>query len=696
MALENNRIIKIDPTAITAADTAKQHSHAYLLNLFLKQQEMKINKPSLFRRLFAWFIGKKVKTFEHGKEHTVYVPNVNKPNKATPIKFTLTHDITYAPIKVKAAGKKIAAYAINDPETKPLGEGVYGKVTELAGVMIRKSGDLTFKNKKHYIDKIQEHSLLNTTNAAKREANILKKTHAEARHAVIEKNSLFHQRSHIIDEKFGENNLTEIMNNPNKYPLCDEKKLLISINFLRKVQEIHAHGYIHHDLWPDNVLVDTKSCEVRTIDYGSSKLKTAWIQNGGKKINAAPEKFSIIFNFEKVNERSDIYAAGLVLARLWFGVKRDSFSLVGSFVATIKQYFNLIFIRKESFIMPTKDKLPDKTSQSMLDVVNGMLRLNPSDRPQLSDITHTIEKIRIADSQPNNEKIKKVCDIACVTRNELIQLGSKKPTLFGPKEKCDKHLEILSLLKTSLENGIQQLGDSPEELSEFITITGIKRAFCQLKNKKELLEATHTIIDQYKQHSYHLRTVHDQLAGKITILLRDPEMRTSNHLDFLKDQLNDIYYIMQKIESSRTHLDDLVKINKHCEKKLARIETKVAEAEDCYHFRNSTSQYKIYSKLVITNQTDDLNTLRNKARKTIIDFLLQTPQLFATHLSNRVIAEKQVSDMNRLLTTIDNPKVNDIGTLKNLIKLSFFDIEPNNPLKEKLEQMMAPAGGMSP
>ena len=577
----SGEIRELNPTAINAEGGAQDIENTELLDLFLKQQEFKNKNPNFFRRLLGPLIGKKTKTFKKGKVFTAH-------RAEGPVEITLTHDITSMPIKVKTVGKKIPAYIVTDPAPDFLGTGAKGSVVTTVGILKRENGVLEFKNKKSYVDKIQDHGGSSQEVAwAKREAELLQKVHPEAKGIMVEKLPFFGVRSHILDKKYGIR-LTDLIENPqlliqspNDQARLLEKMLLVTINFLRRLEEIHAHGIIHHDLWPNNILVDPVTCEVTIIDFGSAKHQNEFIQNGGKKRFVAPEKFW--FLFKKVDQRSDIYSAGLALLEFWGGTGRGSFSFLRNFLESIKQFWMLLFARSEDNIsMSTIESKvsidPPKLKKALLTILKDMLQFDPEKRElSLADIATAFEGIRLHLLHPDREDLRNANTIASRTCSDLIQFAARRAMLFG-KDKSENQAALLSLGNTLVES-VQLLGDSPDELKEFIAVTGIKRAFQNTATKQDLIMATQTIVADFTQHSADFVALHNRVAAKITLLTR---MLGSKHpyVQRLKITMTDMYYLLHKMESHRIHLDDLLKINKHCARKLQGFQSTLADVEN--------------------------------------------------------------------------------------------------------------------
>ena len=108
----------------------------------------------------------------------------------------------------------------------------------------------------------------------------------------------------------------------------DKKSAVITImnGLLSGLRALHAHGYIHRDIDPSNIMI-TLDRKIKLIDYGVSKQINSGTSSSGEgtkvgsfigKVNyAAPEL--AIGDIPNQSFRTDIYAAGVLLYQLYVG-----------------------------------------------------------------------------------------------------------------------------------------------------------------------------------------------------------------------------------------------------------------------------------------------------------------------------------------------------------------------------------------
>ena len=106
--------------------------------------------------------------------------------------------------------------------------------------------------------------------------------------------------------------------------------LRLARQLLSVLAEAHRHGIVHRDLKPDNIMVEAGSrgeLRLKVLDFGLSKLLDAPTDESALRTEAgrimgtplymSPEQCA----GEEADERSDIYAAGLILYEMVAGIR---------------------------------------------------------------------------------------------------------------------------------------------------------------------------------------------------------------------------------------------------------------------------------------------------------------------------------------------------------------------------------------
>jgi TolB-like protein/Flp pilus assembly protein TadD len=161
-------------------------------------------------------------------------------------------------------------------------------------------------------------------------------------------------------------------------PLKTEPALEIAIQITRALMAAAAHGLIHRDLKPGNVMLTsandaTTELEVKVIDFGLAKAiaqaggETDLTHDGfvGTPIFASPEQFGS----GPVDARSDIYSLG---ATLWFALT----GLAPRSGSTIQEIRN-----RHTRDLPVEQLVTRRVPQPVVKLLRSMLAVDPGKRP---------------------------------------------------------------------------------------------------------------------------------------------------------------------------------------------------------------------------------------------------------------------------------------------------------------------------
>lgn len=156
-------------------------------------------------------------------------------------------------------------------------------------------------------------------------------------------------------------------------PLDSKVALEIAIQITQALMAAAAHGLIHRDLKPGNIMLTTES-EVKVIDFGLAKAITDAggdmdLTHGefvGTPSFASPEQFGS----GPVDARSDIYSLG---ATLWFALT----GLAPHFGKTMEE----IRDRKTSDDLPTAQLVARKVPEPLVELLHSTLAIDPGKRP---------------------------------------------------------------------------------------------------------------------------------------------------------------------------------------------------------------------------------------------------------------------------------------------------------------------------
>lgn len=170
-------------------------------------------------------------------------------------------------------------------------------------------------------------------------------------------------------------------------PLNAKEALEIATQITRALMAAAAHGLIHRDLKPGNIMLTTES-EVKVIDFGLAKA----ITDAGEEMDlthgefvgtpsfASPEQFGS----GPVDSRSDIYSLG---ATLWFALT----GLAPHSGRTIEE----IRHRKNRNDLPVGQLVARKVPEPLVQLLCSTLAIDPSKRPaSAQELMEALESCR--------------------------------------------------------------------------------------------------------------------------------------------------------------------------------------------------------------------------------------------------------------------------------------------------------------
>jgi serine/threonine protein kinase len=170
-------------------------------------------------------------------------------------------------------------------------------------------------------------------------------------------------------------------------PLNAKEALEIAIQITRALMAAAAHGLIHRDLKPGNIMLTTES-EVKVIDFGLAKAITDAggemdLTHGefvGTPSFASPEQFGS----GPVDSRSDIYSLG---ATLWFALT----GLAPHSGRTIEEVRD----RKIRDDLPVAQLVVRKVPAPLVQLLRSTLAIDPGKRPgSAQELMEALESCR--------------------------------------------------------------------------------------------------------------------------------------------------------------------------------------------------------------------------------------------------------------------------------------------------------------
>lgn len=145
------------------------------------------------------------------------------------------------------------------------------------------------------------------------------------------------------------------------------KQILSAVNY------IHSNNIVHRDLKPENILLDTaKNNIIKIIDWGTARF----FEKNKKmnKVSGTPYYIAPEVLFEKYDEKCDVWSVGIIMYILLCGYPPFNGD-------NDNEILNKIKIGK--FVFPAEEW--SGVSEEAKDLINCMLRFNPSERLSAAD-----------------------------------------------------------------------------------------------------------------------------------------------------------------------------------------------------------------------------------------------------------------------------------------------------------------------
>ena len=171
--------------------------------------------------------------------------------------------------------------------------------------------------------------------------------------------------------------------------------LAYAIQIGEALQEAHAHGIVHRDVKPENIMVNMKN-QIKVMDFGLAKLKgsvklTKTSSTVGTLAYMAPEHIQ----GGEVDARGDIFSFGIVLYEMLTG----HLPFRGEHEAAIM--YSIVNESPE----PIQKYIPDLSSE-LLHIINRALEKDPEDRYQtVHDMVIDLRRVKKETSRVSRPQI---------------------------------------------------------------------------------------------------------------------------------------------------------------------------------------------------------------------------------------------------------------------------------------------------
>ncbi|VAX33253.1 Serine/threonine protein kinase PrkC, regulator of stationary phase [hydrothermal vent metagenome] len=240
---------------------------------------------------------------------------------------------------------------------------------------------------------------------------------------------------YIVMEYFFGKDLKEIVLERGIIP--QQETLAIALQITRALSYAHAHGIIHRDIKPGNIMVN-KAGLVKIADFGIAAATDEASVTLTGHVLGTPKYMSVEqARGENLDSRSDLYSLGMVVYEMLTG--RTSFSGISEMAILGK----LVYEKNEYDLTFQAHILP-----SIQNLVSTLLKKDKDER--VSDTTTLLNLLNKASSELKT-KISESETIEEILVSELPLSGPAKRTETKPAEDAEDSLETVMFNKTPPE-----------------------------------------------------------------------------------------------------------------------------------------------------------------------------------------------------------------------------------------------------
>ncbi|RDI48096.1 serine/threonine-protein kinase [Aquicella lusitana] len=582
-------------------------------------------------------------------------------NKKIEYRIRLTHTLIYRQKINSSTHRTEARYSVLGDRC--LGSGNYGGVYEVLGTLAPlKDQGFHYKTNKQRVTKIQQHPDKESLEEALKEAELSRMAaHLHAKYITVIEKENQSATSYLVMRRFEGETLIRLLASDQAEinPLSTEKRLLLSINLLRALQEqVHDFGLIHRDIKPENILVDPETCEVYIIDYGlGRKANKDDHHYCGSRKYAPPEAIGMT---GKMDEASDRFSLGLVLGLVWRSEIRKPDEIEKSTEKNYQPEFENLFHNINDLQINEQTKI--KMILRCLTAYKKSSRGSSQWAIDLFDAIYLERKLR---TLPPNE----TTDVQSAHMQAMAAREALKKIRVQEKN-------ILDCIQEVIDNTMDHIPSSLYALNELIETIGIQ-AFNDLKNqdKEAVKQRTQSILTEFVGHLNTMLDMLDVVEKNSWFLNFDPTSEKSNHRTMIRELyelFRDIDVILNKQNRREITLDNLVTLNARFKSEIPAFQLRLANLTHAIETGpypvHMQSYNRIMHRLKMTDQLDKLSCLRNNIRQAIKSYIQSTllPETIAK--PDRAGSDDRLDCIQKILNYTD--EISDVAMLTQSLRSS--------------------------
>lgn len=438
---------------------------------------------------------------------------------------------------------------------------------------------------------------------------------------------------------------------------------LFSIRILRAYHEqLHAVGWVHCDVKPDNLFFDPKSLTFRVIDFNTARKINQKAQVGNLDYSA-PETEWPDFNWP-LTPATDGYAIALMLRKLcWNGGKRfdDESTLTQEAIVAVREK---ILNREEPALRAPlfqdidKDTLSLECRAEIQVVLDGLNQFDPQARMDLptaiSQLESSFTHFRAQKYPGSAERFDLARQSAINLREAFSQLSDEQNSL----EESKKHIWPEAKMMRALRAALVMVADTPHIVQHFTDILGVA-AFHGLQTKQDIIAAAAVLLNQLTDNTQSiLRGIQQFEAAKYWLEKNQPNEFHAIQTDFVRlgnsylkqaTKLNQFRNEAQeKVAPMRVGFDELAEFNRLGDCCCARMQAKIKDLQQVLR-RYKAAYVTTYADLVLhlkpqeENAQDELQQLKNKLRVALQGYL---------H-ARKTLTQRRYRDVRQLMDIAD-------------------------------------------